>query len=67
MVKVKKLEEAPLLVNLKLEIKFKYLIETYHKMYSVSERQAMIFNISELSRITDTISAECADILNEKS
>lgn len=54
--KVRKLEELPLNVYARLEMKFKYLIDTYVKMHSnVSGKYPIIFNIIDLYKILDHI------------
>lgn len=50
------MEELPLNVYARLEMKFKYLIDTYVKMHSnVSGKYPIIFNIIDLYKILDHI------------
>lgn len=55
--KVKKIDEPPIIVNSALEMKFKYLIDTYMKMHQTIHHTTLpiVFNIIDLSRILDHI------------
>lgn len=51
----------------KLEMKFKYLIDTYIKMHNTaSGKYPIIFNIIDLYKILDHISNECSELQSKK-
>jgi hypothetical protein len=65
--KVRKLEELPLNVYARLEMKFKYLIDTYIKMHNnTSQKYPIIFNIIDLYKILDHIANECSELNSKK-
>ena len=65
--KVRKLEEHPLNVYARLEMKFKYLIDTYIKMHNnTSQKYPIIFNIIDLYKILDHIANECSELNSKK-
>ena len=67
--KLKKIEELPLVLTTHLEMKFKFLIETYmqlHQAMGNSNRRPIIFNIIDISKLLDQIAKECAKWITNK-
>ena len=60
--KVKKIDELPLVVTSRLEMKFKYLIDTYmiRRQNIHPSSLPVVFNIIDISGILDTIANECS-------
>ena len=66
---MKKINEPPLIMNYELEIKFRYLIETYRKIHEAvyGASYPVVFNYSDFRIMLDYIINEISEINTDRS